>query len=253
MLASVAVMSALTRGQLPARVYWTRRLAIVATAALLVVGIGHLLSNGSNGSSGPDKAVQVAGGVSSAPGTRTGTHTKKRHPHRTRTSAAPPLAVPTGPCSDADVNVTPSVPKPVAGGDIKIDLDLSSRDSPACTWQVSARTLTLKITSGVDEIWTTRECPRAITAQTVTVRQAVVRRIHLVWNAKRSDSTCSALTQWAVPGYYHLSVAALGGEPQDVQFQLDAPSAAEVTRTVTAHPAKHHHKHHHKRHPGQSN
>ncbi|MGI8523572.1 MAG: hypothetical protein ACR2K3_09745 [Nocardioides sp.] len=239
-------MSAFTRGHLPARVYWTRRLVLVATAALLVFGIGRVLTNGSNGSSGPDRAVQAGSDTSTSPAS-TGQPTKTRHPHHAKTSAGPTLAAPTGPCSDSDVNVMPSVPKPIAGGDIKIALDLSSRESPACTWEVSPRTLTLKVTSGADEIWTTRECPNAVPTRSVTVRQTVVRRIHLVWNAKRSDSTCSALTQWAVPGYYHIRVAALGGEPQDVQFQLDAPTAAEVTRTVTAHPTKHHQ--HHKRHP----
>ena len=48
---------------------------------------------------------------------------------------------------------------------------------------------------------------------------------------------CRGLTQWALPGTYHLQVAALAGLPPEVTFLLTAPSPADVTRT--AHPHQH--------------
>mgnify|MGYP006150707977 CR=1 FL=1 len=55
-------MSALTRGPLPARVYWTRRLLVLGTVFLLVFGIARVLTSGSDGSSAEEpQAVQAAG------------------------------------------------------------------------------------------------------------------------------------------------------------------------------------------------
>jgi hypothetical protein len=45
-------------------------------------------------------------------------------------------------------------------------------------------------------------------------------------------------TEWALPGTYHLHVAALAGRPQDVTFLLTVPTAPETT--TTAHPRQHH-------------
>jgi hypothetical protein len=61
--------------------------------------------------------------------------------------------------------------------------------------------------------------------------------VKLTWNARRSEPGCPRQTQWALPGTYHLHVAALAGHPQDATFLLDAPAPAQVTRT--AHPHDH--------------
>ena len=57
-------MAALTRGSLSPRVYWTRRLMVLGTAVLLVIGIARLLGGGSDGSTprAADKAVQITAG-----------------------------------------------------------------------------------------------------------------------------------------------------------------------------------------------
>ena len=63
------------------------------------------------------------------------------------------------------------------------------------------------------------------------VRKAVSTTVDVTWNSRRSDDTCSRLTEWAMPGYYHVVAAALAGEPADVQFQLDAPTGQQITRS----------------------
>jgi hypothetical protein len=35
-----------------------------------------------------------------------------------------------------------------------------------------------------------------------------------------------------MPGWYHVTVSALGGEPSDVQFELDTPTPVTVTKTA---------------------
>jgi hypothetical protein len=152
--------------------------------------------------------------------------------------------MPSGPCADNDVAITPSVPHPIAGSDIDLVLDISTITSPACDWTLSGRTLALKITSGPDLIWTTVQCAKVIPTQDLVLRNSAPTRVKLTWNARRSEPGCPAVTDWAQLGTYHLHVAALSGQPQDVTFTLVAPSPPEVTKTV--HP-KHHHRHHHKK------
>jgi hypothetical protein len=246
-------MPALTRGPLPARVYWVRRLLVVVIAALLVFGIAQLLGGGSDGKSGGDGAAQLAADDASPSSTSTPTRptttpittpsktpsgkpqsSKSDRPGRGKhsQSPSPTLAAPDGECDDADVAVTPEVPDPVAGRDVRIVLRLRTLEAEACTWQISRNSLTVKITSGHDDLWSSAECPRVIPVRDVVVRRAVTSSVALTWNSRRSDETCSARTKWAMPGWYHVTASALGGEPSDVQFELDTPTAATVTKTA---------------------
>jgi len=240
-------MTGTTRGRLPARVYWVRRLMVLGTALLLVVGIARLLGGSSDGSSGPDRATQVADtSTSPTSGLSATGHHRARHHHRAQHSVtASPVAMPSGPCADDDVAITPSVPHPIAGSDISLVLDISTVASPACDWTLSGKTLALKITSGPDLIWTTVQCAKVITPQSLVLRNTAPTRVKLTWNARRSEPGCPAITDWAKLGTYHLHVAALAGQPQDVTFNLAAPAPAQVTKTI--HPKRHHHRHHKKK------
>ena len=237
-------MPAMTRGPLPARVYWTRRLLVLATAGLLVFAIGRLLVGGSDASSSGDAAQLSADAPSSSaptsvaptttaptPPAPTSTQTALQTPS---TSAAPTLAAPVGTCSGSDVQVTPVVRRAVAGRNVGIGLSLRTDTTEACTWRVSPASLAVDVTSGKDQIWSSRDCPRSVPSQSVVVRQAVDTDIVLVWEqAKRSGEHCTIGTGWALPGWYHVTAAALGGEPTDVQFKLTAPTAVTVTRTAS--------------------
>jgi len=237
----------MTRGRLPARVYWVRRVMVLGVAVLLVVGVARLLGGSSDASSGPDQAAKVADTADTAdtpdptvtPSTNGPVDTGTKHHHGGRAADDPVtrVAMPSGPCTADDVAITPSVPKPIAGGDIAIVLDISTLNTPACTWTLSRRTLAMKITSGNDVIWTTMDCGRTIERQDLVLRQSDPTRVKVTWNARRSEPGCPVQTKWALPGTYHVHVAALAGPPQDVAFLLSAPSPADVTRT--AHPKQH--------------
>lgn len=254
----------MTRGPLPARVYWVRRLMVLGMATLLVVGIARLLGGSSDGSSGdtarnvadtsatttgPTDAGSISGDVATG-GAATygpsGAASDSGKHHRKSTSQAPvtPAVMPSGPCAAGDVAITPSVPKPIAGRDISLVLDVSSLNTPACTWKLSGKTIALKITSGNDLIWTTDDCARAVPTQDLVLRQSQPTRVKLTWDARRSEPGCPVRTEWALPGTYHLHVAALAGRPQDVTFLLTAPTPPEVTRTAHPHQSRHHHKKH---------
>ncbi len=231
-------MSALTRprGPLPPRVYWTRRIMVLGTALVLAVALGMSLSRLSDGS-GSDGAVTPAasgrspGATGSADSTgsedekdKKGTKDKKRKKHK-----KPDLPEPSGPCLASDIDVTPVVKDAVAGRDVRLRFRIVTRMSLACTWQASPDTLTLKITSGRDLIWTSQQCLRAVPTKDLVLRRSKASWLSMTWSAKRSDEECSRTTEWAMPGWYHVAVAPLGGEPEDVQFKLSRPEAEVVT------------------------
>jgi hypothetical protein len=227
-------MTSLTRGPLPPRVYWRRRILLVGIAVLLVFGLARVLTAGSDASSSAtDSAAQVAA-VPTATVTATPSAApavEQRGEGRRKKRSEPVLAAPTGPCADEDIAVTPTVSKAVAGRDVFLVLKLRTIEAEACTWQVSPETLTIRITSGKDDIWASRQCPRAVPTRSVVVRSAAATSIGVTWNGRRSDEECSRLTHWAMPGYYHLAAAALAGEPADVQFELEAPTPVVITRS----------------------
>jgi hypothetical protein len=235
---------------------------VLGIATLLVVGIAKMLGGSSDGSD-HDTATNVADTSSagaattgSAPttyGPSAGSQATKHHGKKKHDSAddpVTPVVMPSGPCAASDVAITPSVPEPVAGRDISLVLDISSVNTPACVWTLSGATMALKITSGRDLIWTTTECAKAIPKQDLVLRQAQPTRVKLTWDARRSEPGCPVRTEWALPGTYHLHVAALAGQPQDVTFLLTAPSPPEVTKTAHPHQGHHKKKKHHAPPPG---
>ncbi len=72
----------------------------------------------------------------------------------------------------------------------------------------------------------------------VTLRRDDTTRVKMTWDARRSDEECSKLTEWALPGWYHVAAAALAGEPSDLQFELERPEREHVTKTVEPEPEK---------------
>lgn len=231
-----------TRGPLPAGTYWRRRAFVLGLAFSLVFVIARWLGGSSDGASDETPAATQAGAEVAATGTVTaGETTEASAPGSTSgstgsgTPTEPTLAAPEGVCAPEDVVVTPSVADPAeGGGDVTITLSLQSRESEACTWQVSRSTVAVKISRGAEEVWTTAHCPRAVPSQSVVVRRAVVTEVELTWNARESAAGCSARTDWVLPGELTIHASALGGEPASAEFTLRKPAAATVVVTPKA-------------------
>ena len=126
--------------------------------------------------------------------------------------------------------VTPRVADPVRGDDVTISLSLQTVESPACTWKVSADTVTVRISDGDTEVWTTRHCPKVVPEEDVVVRNAVSTVVEVIWRETRlSDDGCPTKTDWADEGDYTIVAAALGGEPIETDFDLPNPTSETVT------------------------
>ena len=246
-------MSTMTRGPHAPAVYWRRRLVVALVALFLVFGTARLLGLGGDDDTAEDQLVQSSAETTSqteetsgqvAPssvlptsdaaatsgdgtGQTSGQGSGKNKKKKNKEPAAPPE--PVGTCVASDVRVEPVVEDAVAGRSVTIGLELRTRDAVACTWEVSPGALTMKITSGPDEIWTSRQCPKAVPTKEVVLRNQGTTTVEVVWSSRRSDDSCSKLTDWALPGFYHVTAAALAGEPRDLQFELEAPVAPTVT------------------------
>lgn len=240
-------MTAMTRGPLPARVYWTRRILVIGVAVGLVVALLQLVSLAVGGTPAPsDEAVQVVAEPSAPetaaevdatdPSDEQPTGDKKGERKRER-DREPVLAEPEGECTDRDIAVTPTAEETVGGSPITFVLELRTILTPACTWEVSPQTLTVKITSGDDDIWFSAQCPRAIPREDVVIRNNVSTEVEVTWSARRSDEDCK-LSTWAMPGWYFIEAAAFAGEPSDLQFELTAPEPEVVTETVDPEPKR---------------
>lgn len=247
-------MSTMTRGPHAPAVYWRRRLVVALVALFLVFGTARLLGLGGDDDTAEDQLVQSSAettseteetsgqlapssvlptsdaaatsgdGTGQTSGQGSGKNKKKK---KAKEPAAPPE--PVGTCVASDVRVEPVVEDAVAGRSVTIGLELRTRDAVACTWEVSPGALTMKITSGPDEIWTSRQCPKAVPTEEVVLRNQGTTTVEVVWSSRRSDDSCSKLTDWALPGFYHVTAAALAGEPRDLQFELETPVAPTVT------------------------
>lgn len=232
------------RRRLPARVYWVRRGLVLSVALGLVFGIAHLL--GGTGSEPAGEAAQVvgaaAGGTPSKaqplstadaqPGKQSGKQSGPRVGPKAKKTRTPPPE-PSGPCEPSDLVATPKVRGTAyAAHRVTFRIKLTTLESPACTWRVSPSTLAVKLVSGSDRIWSSQDCPGAVPTTDVVVRKDYPAKVDVHWGGRRSDSSCSRIPDWALPGWYHIEAAAFGAEPTDVQFELEWP----VSRTITSTP-----------------
>lgn len=141
-----------------------------------------------------------------------------------------PLAEPSGPCERSDLVLEPELVGPAyAGAVVRFRINVTTLESPACTWTASSSSLVVKLTSGTDRIWSSQECTEAIPALQIVPRKKVPATLDVRWHGRRSDETCSGLGEWALPGTYHIEAAAYGAEPSDSTFDLVLRERATVT------------------------
>lgn len=216
-----------TRGPLPADVYWRRRFFVLAVAFSLVFVIARWLTAGGDGRSDETPVAEQAGAQVSATQTVTAGDEPATETASSGATSKPTLAAPEGICDAADVAITPSVAKSSAAGtDVTLTLSLQTLTSEACTWQVSSSNLTVRIAQGGEEVWTTRQCPKAVPSESVVVRRAVATVVELTWaEARESNAGCTRRADWVLPGDFTIAAAALGGEPAEAEFTLVSPTA----------------------------
>ncbi|MGL5827004.1 MAG: hypothetical protein ACRCYU_19650 [Nocardioides sp.] len=228
------------RGPLPPGVYWTRRILTLGVALGLVMIIATALNAVSDGSNTPRsdaRAKQAGAGLSGSPttGGKSGLTKRERRLLRQQERAAaankPKLATPDGPCEPQDITVAPYVDQAVAWRRSAIVLELKTNESPACSWRTSPDTITVRLTGRQGEVWTSRECPRAVPTEDLVLRNDVSVKVSVTWSGRRSDSKCTGSTRWVRPGWYRVQAAAFTGEPGQLLFELQRPKPPILPKT----------------------
>lgn len=227
------------RGPLPARVYWTRRLVVLAIAVLLIVGIQRLLTyDGSE--SEPSVAASSVGApfelptLSGVPSPSTGMVIKSE-----RRKAS--LPQPDGPCDPQDLLVTPVIEAANVGRPVQVILEVTTTRSEACEFDVSGDSVAVNVsmrTGARELLWSTQDCPDALPGATVVARRDVPGRAVAEWDGRQSDVQCSSLQPWVDPGDYLVEAVALGGtQTGEQEFEMGGPVRETITRSVTPTPS----------------
>lgn len=223
------------RGRLPARVYWLRRSLVLGTAMALVFAVAQVAGGSDPGSD--QRAESAAAPTTPEPAPTSG----PMGPVPAKTGAAAPtegsavLPRPDGPCAVDQVTVTPTMTRATAGRKVALTFQLTGI-RPACTFEVSRRSLVAKVVTGTERIWSTQDCPSSVPTTTVVVRSGTPTVVKVAWSGRTSDGKCSSKAPYALPGNYRVIAAAIGSEPSDDSFAMVAPERAVVVKTVTPTP-----------------
>ena len=185
-------------GPLGPRVYWTRRIVLLAALAVVVAVI----------------AIACSGGSSSP-----------RRTARPVVSPSPTLssARPNAPCAanELDVVASTDADRYAAGTLPRLTVAISTRAPVSCVLTESPSARTWTIVSGADQIWTTAGCQSGHTAVHTVLKPGKPVRHTIVWNRHRSDKKC-AVSSAAAPGTYQLVVIVNGLRSQPAVFHLTA-------------------------------
>ncbi|MDX6279568.1 MAG: hypothetical protein QOH03_639 [Kribbellaceae bacterium] len=198
-------MSSLLRpvGHLPASVYWFRRALVLVVLVALLFVLVRVLGGGddpkNSAAAGPGQNPSSAPTVvpTPTPGAKTtGTKTKTSEP----TSTGTPKDVEcTG--KDVRINVAPATRTLTSGNSMILVIQLSAvRDE--CRIAVDPTVLSLTITSGKDQIWTTEHCEKVVPRATLVLAKGKQSTATIPWDGRRSRPGCLPGQLQAKPGTY---------------------------------------------------
>jgi len=230
-------------GPEPPQTYWVRRVAVLGAAILVIAVVVALIVNGTSSGSAmtaspapvtPPPATPVSAGTAtptaSAKATATATATALRSPRATQsTTSAKPTAKPAKPTKTP--KPTPIVcpagelrPTLTGKHQLKVKrantfrLSLINGSGQTCVAQVTTENFELKIYSGTDRIWSTRDCSRAVKTKKKTLAAEQSLAWSIRWNGRRSRENCKNRPELPRPGTYFATAQLDGAKP--VQLRM---------------------------------
>lgn len=195
-------MSSLLRpvGHLPGSVYWFRRALVLVVLVALVFVLIRVLGGGSDPknsaaagpSSGPTSVpVTTPGEKTSEPGKKTSETPKTTESARDVKCKG----------DDVTIDVVPASRTLATGNSMPVVIQLSAaRDE--CKAAVDPTELSLTITSGKDQIWTTEHCEKVIPRATLVLAKGKQSSAIVLWDGRRSRPGCLPGQLQAKPGTY---------------------------------------------------
>jgi len=188
-------------GPKPARVYWVRRLIVLAVILLvlilLVIFGMKLFSSDSDSSAKTDRAAA----------------------QEDETPPAPDEA-----CLDKSVSLSfDSYPNFVkAGKKAEFEISVTNEGDHSCTVDVGARSREVVITSGSDRIWSSADCAESDDESNLVLLRPGTANVGAVkWSGERSNEQCSKGLPEPRPGNYKANVTLGEAEGTEVAFTIE--------------------------------
>lgn len=186
-------------GSEPARVYWVRRLVVLAVLVVVLVGAGFLISGVFGSSDEADPEPTAA-------------------PTKTEEDPSPDAA-----CDPKDLALTLNDPaeEVAAGKEAAFDVGVTNNSSDPCTVDVGDESRVLTITSGSDRIWSSADCPsEGEDSRLVLLRPGSTKVDTVIWDGKRSNEKCDSDLPQPRSGTYKLEVELEDVEPVEHSFNI---------------------------------
>lgn len=225
-------------GPEPTPTYWARRVAVLGAAILVLAVVVALIANstssGSPQSAGPPPAATspspTAPPVETPAPTVTppATATAERNPRATASSTPEPTAKATATRKPGPVACPADELRPTLTGKQRLKvkrgnafrLSLINGSGVTCIAEVTSKNFELKIYSGTDRIWSTRDCSTAV--RTVKKKLAGEQALEwtLAWNGRRSRDNCQNRSEIPLPGTYFATAQLDGAKPVQLRMIL---------------------------------
>lgn len=197
-------MSTLLRptGSLPSRVYWRRRIVVLAVLVIVVV-LGVVLVQ-KVGGSGDAKAPApgASGGTATTP-TPTGT-------------AGVPICTKDMLATTLEANGTEFA----AGSEPAFTVTMTNSSETPCLVDVSAETRVVTVTSGPARVWGSGDCVKSSKPKTLLVGAGKSEASTLTWDRTRSEEGCPRKGVEAKAGTYRATASVLGVASKEIVFRL---------------------------------
>jgi hypothetical protein len=217
-------------GPLPARVYWVRRLALLAVVLLVGWLMIRWVDGGGSGAAPPEDESPAAATQTEDATESTDDQTSKKRDRTPRIrTVAESFERPREACDLTKVVVSPSVAEPAyAGEPSRLTLRISSSSSQACSLAIDTEHLLVSITSGHDDVWDSTRCEDEIPARELALQPRWSALVELTWSGLYSGRHCASDSTAAEPGSYTVEAAVLEGEPTEAEFELvERPESPE--------------------------
>jgi hypothetical protein len=237
-------------GPEPAQTYWVRRVAVVGVAIVVLAVAGALIANGTSSGSAvqanpspPPPAVPTvasgtptpsAGARASGSATPSGSTSATAKPSATATASAKASASatpkPTPTPTPEPVTCAASALRPTLTGKQQLrprqrntfTLSLINGSDQTCTVTVNRDNFELRIYSGSDRIWSTKDCATIVKPRRRTLEAEQAIEWKLSWNGRRSRTGCMSRPEIPRPGTYYATAELVGAEPVRLLMTLRA-------------------------------
>ena len=214
------------RGPMPTRVYWVRRLVLVAVVVLVGWLTIRWVDGGDSGATPPEDETPAAATESDDP-TPAADRDPKKSRDKNRTARVDTVAEtferPREDCDLTDVLVVPSVTESAyAEEPVRLSLRISSGSSSPCSLGLDAESLLIVISDGNDTVWDSTHCEDDLPVRDLALQPRWSTLIDLTWSGRHSGRNCASDATPAEPGTYTVEAAMLEGEPSEAEFELIA-------------------------------